>query len=285
MEKQFYTKILTLLFVVVLTFSCGKNIIEELESGKRPSNAIEKLADLIKKDPENIKAQRWMAILELENNDVVAAESRVTMMMIKFPKQHDTFYTACQLYLHKKDTKESTDFCEKALDSDDKRRVNDLHFLGMAHLEAKRFDKALALFDEAHKKLPDNADIINNMGFCEMSLGNYKGAIELFKKAVNVDSGQIKAWKNLARCHFELGSFKNSASTQEEALKHAPKDTEILLNLALINFIHFNDPITGSQYFEMAKKHGLDEGKIKRTQEIIESLKNKKAVPGQNMEN
>ncbi len=274
MGNHYFKKFLALwvlVFAVFSTTSCDKNIIDELEAGKRPGSAKEKLADVIKKEPGNTKAQKWMAVLELENDEVSGAESRVAMMVVKFPKEYDTYYAACQLYLTKKDSKESIIFCEKAVEASDKPPVSDLYFLAMAYMDSEKYEKAFSRFEEAHKKSPKNADLINNMGFCEMNRGNYDNAIKLFKKAVALDTGQINAWKNLARTYYDQGNYKESANTQEQALKYAPKDTELLVNLAIIYYMHLDDPIKGFQFFEMARSCGLDE---KKAEQALNFIKN-----------
>ena len=281
MKKYFLKNFLALwllVFAVFITTSCDKNIVDELEAGKRPDNAKEKLVDLISKEPKNIKAQKWMTLLELETDQVDEAESRLAMMMVKFPKEYDTLYTACQFYLKKND-KKASGFCNKALTASGKREVSDLYFLAIAYLNKKNYKEALSLFEEAHKKSPENAEILNSMGFCEMNLGNFNTAIKLFKEALAIDVNKMTAWKNLARVYYDLGDFKESAKTQEEALTHSPKDTELLLNLAVLYYKHLDDPAKGSQFFERAKKNGLEEKKIEQMQAFLKD----QPVPGNNL--
>jgi len=88
-----------------------------------------------------------------------------------------------------------------ALNPNSRRAVNNL---GLAYGRFGKDDKALAIF----KKLGDEAGAYNNMGYVCQMRGDRKKAIEMYKKAIELNPGFTAAKRNLKEMEGKGGGAK-----------------------------------------------------------------------------
>ena len=70
---------------------------------------------------------------------------------------------------------------------DHKLDSDELSSKGKKLLEDGKFDEALAFFEQALLKNPNDPDLLNNKGVALRSLGRYDEAIECFNKSLEID--------------------------------------------------------------------------------------------------
>lgn len=95
--------------------------------------------------------------------------------------------------------------------------------IALCSAEAKDFEKSHDLISFVEEKQPDNIFIIEAKGLCEFAYGNTKEAIELFKKALSLDSGEFYNYFRLAKCYEKLEKKDMVKDSYEKLIKFNPE--------------------------------------------------------------
>lgn len=83
----------------------------------------------------------------------------------------------------------------------------------------KRYDMAIAAYDEAIKVSPDNVWLWNNRGEAFTRLGQKDKAVFDFQKAIELDPARsFVPWNNLGKLYYEQGDYQKSIQAYKEAL-------------------------------------------------------------------
>ena len=115
----------------------------------------------------------------------------------------------------------------------------------VATLDKKRADAAAGTAsgasEQTMKKLealgylaPDNPDALHNLGQRYQQQGDYKKAIENYKKAIAMRPTFYNAYNNLATCYGELKMYPEAVDALEKCIKLKPDDYYAMSNLAVI---------------------------------------------------
>ncbi len=100
-----------------------------------------------------------------------------------------------------------------------------LFYLGNIYYELNDLDKSIIYFEKSYKNLPDSEIIINNYAITLQSLGKIKKAKNFFKKLINKNPNNIKAYYRLFRMNDvdfnknylnKIRSLENSTSISLE---------------------------------------------------------------------
>lgn len=93
----------------------------------------------------------------------------------------------------------------------------------------QRYDEALKYIERAMAVQPEDAAIIDSMGWVQYRLGNHEKAIELLRHAMKlIEDPEIAA--HLGEVLWDMGNKKGAIEVWEKALKDNP-DHKILLNV------------------------------------------------------
>jgi eukaryotic-like serine/threonine-protein kinase len=96
----------------------------------------------------------------------------------------------------------------------------------------KRYDQAIAAYDQAIKIAPDDVWLWNNRGEAYTSLNQPEKAISDFQKAIQLSPAQsFVSWNNLGKLHYELRDYQQAIKAYEEALKVKPEYLPALIGL------------------------------------------------------
>ncbi len=254
-----------LLAIVAFEKLFVKDLISELEQGKRPKNAKQELRELIDEKPDNIKAKEWLLRLYVEDRDIKEADPLLSYLLIKAPDSYLTQFGACKYNLIKKRKRKAVQHCKKALELSD-RSATDLNNLAAAYLYQDEYVQATELLHEAAKKDPRKENVFNNLGFAYRERKLYKEAEENLKKALDMDSQFTAARKNLAQLYFQTEQFDKSIAEIKKVLENNPDDYRSMLILAVVYVKHKDD-------LESAKKYARKSLQIKETKEGKNLLK------------
>ena len=72
-----------------------------------------------------------------------------------------------------------------------------------------------------------------NLGFVYDRSGMYKEAIEVYKRAIFINTGYIDAYNNLGNAYGKLGMYKEAIETLKVAIKRDPDHAMSYYNLGL----------------------------------------------------
>ena len=103
---------------------------------------------------------------------------------------------------------------------------------GEAHLEQARFlcvckldyDKARAELTSAQRKLPNNAQVFELMGYMDRLQGRWNESARNCEKALELDPRNLSTLQQLAVVYIYMRRFPEAASTVDRAIAVAPQD-------------------------------------------------------------
>jgi tetratricopeptide (TPR) repeat protein len=81
---------------------------------------------------------------------------------------------------------------------------------------------------------PDNADALHNLGQRYQQQGDYKKAIEQYRKAIAMRPTFYNAYNNLATCYGELRMYDDAIAALEKCIQLKPDDYYAMSNLAVV---------------------------------------------------
>jgi len=109
---------------------------------------------------------------------------------------------------------------------------------GNEEFAQKKYQSALAAYQKAKVKAPEDAAIRYNLGSTLYQTNQYKDARQEFQKAVDLSKQdpelQAKSYYNLGNTEYRLGNFEGAIKNYKEALKLNPKDVDAKSNLEFV---------------------------------------------------
>lgn len=97
-------------------------------------------------------------------------------------------------------------------------KANSFFAEGNHLMSAKRWDAAIAKYQEAIASYPADAHYHYNLGFALKRKGDLPAAVEALKRSVEVDAKDWKSWKLLGNCYYALGSLPEAKQAFEKTL-------------------------------------------------------------------
>jgi len=105
--------------------------------------------------------------------------------------------------------------------------------LAKIHQECGNFSQAIKNYHIALQGLPEDKDIIDNLGNSYASSGNLEEALVWFKKAVDLDPSDLKAKLKLAHTLQDFKKNKEAMVIFGDILKYSPNDVEAMLGMGV----------------------------------------------------
>ena len=89
-----------------------------------------------------------------------------------------------------------------------------------------------------------------NLGITRTMLGDHAGAESAFKKAIDTNSRNIEAYNQLGMLYRRHGRLDEAQFIYEEALRHAPDNTNIHWNLGILYDRYLPNPRQALQHYQ-----------------------------------
>jgi|GEM_PF-1035015 len=125
------------------------------------------------------------------------------------------------------------------------------------------------------------AEYIKQAGNEQLKNNQYKKAIQLYKRAIELKPDYADAYFNLAKAYNSDGNKKYAISTYEELLKISPNDVEALTNLGEC-YKETNNPFEARKYYQKASdidpKYDIASRSIKEIDNELLAKTNPKAA-------
>lgn len=133
-----------------------------------------------------------------------------------------------------------------------------LNTLGNGLLAQGRSAEAVTVLAQAHNAMPEQADILFNLGNAQRQAGQFDAATESFRRTTELQRGHVGAYNNLALMLKAIGDVESAATVLIEAVAHAPKSAELRFNLG--NTLHAAGRIAAAEgaymkAIELAPRH------------------------------
>ncbi|MGM0598228.1 MAG: tetratricopeptide repeat protein [Candidatus Rifleibacteriota bacterium] len=100
--------------------------------------------------------------------------------------------------------------------------------------EKRRFSLALKKNNQALKKAPQNAEILNNIGNCQFKMGRIQQALDAWKNALKVSPKSGKITNNLGIAYYQLNKNKKAIEYYKKAILFEPQFPDPYYNLASV---------------------------------------------------
>lgn len=126
-----------------------------------------------------------------------------------------------------------------------------MNLQGLDELGAGNLDKALSLFKNASKMIPNYSDADNNIGVVYLRKGNIGYARETWLKIVAYDPQYATAWYNLGIIADMNGEYGKAKTNFEMALKKNERFSEAYVMLGKLD-VKTGNPKRGHKFFKKA---------------------------------
>ena len=154
---------------------------------------------------------------------------------------------------------------------------------GLKELWQENYVAALACFQKAKEKNPDNANAWFQVGYCYGKLGRWQEAMESFKQAIRIKPDYADAHYNLGVAYGNLGRYQDEIESCKQAIRIKPDLAEAHggLGIAYDKLGRFQEAIESYKQAirinpDDAKAHynlGVAYGELGRYQDEIEAYK------------
>lgn len=105
--------------------------------------------------------------------------------------------------------------------------------IGIALLDAKRFDEARRSLARASELKPDEADIVDALGRAYDGLGDTQNAVASFNRAIEINPEMFVSYNNLGTVYFKTGDYASAETNFAAALRLKPEAAASRFNLGL----------------------------------------------------
>jgi tetratricopeptide (TPR) repeat protein len=103
----------------------------------------------------------------------------------------------------------------------DPKDISSYLILAQLYRSAGENAKAETVLKKAIALEPDSSEANSNLALLYVDLGDYRGAIDLLKKAAN-EKSDAQLWSTLAYSYEQVQDYKNASSAYEKALERDP---------------------------------------------------------------
>lgn len=97
-----------------------------------------------------------------------------------------------------------------------------LNFRGLAYASRNDLQAALATLLKADEVLPDDAEVLENLGTVHSNLGDYAAAVSYFRRSLAIEAEQPQVLAKLAFGLAMQGDFENSTAVYRQAIELNP---------------------------------------------------------------
>ncbi len=213
------------------------NVVAKLDLGelelhqKHEAEARTLLEQALAQDPNLLPALNLLVDADLLDKQPEKALARVQAQIAKVPNNPAMYNDLAQLQLHMKDFAGAQASAQKAMQLN-KEFEPALEAYSQASLATGNADAALAAWQGWLATHPNDARANTLMGTIEETKGDTNKAMDLYKKAIQLDPAQAVAANNLAYLMIESGGNSDVAlgyaQTARRALPQAPSTADTL---------------------------------------------------------
>ena len=105
--------------------------------------------------------------------------------------------------------------------------------VGLALLDAKRFEEARTSLDRASALKPDEADVADALGRAYDGLGDTPGAVASFKRSIEINPEMFESYNNLGTVYFKTDNYTLAEADFAAAVRLRPEASASRFNLGL----------------------------------------------------
>jgi len=225
------------------------------------------------------RACKELRLIELSSQDIEDFENLIkTEKDPDFQRELERTVYELQARAREKD-REGKILDKKALD---KKNARILAYQGLDHRRMKRYQEAIAVFDQAISTNEKDVEFITERGITYLEMKQYQKALEDFKRAILLDRNNIKALLNRAWTFFEMERYQEAVVDFTRAIALAEKNVVIITYRGRVyrEMGHYQEALTdfslaityNKKYIPAIFWRAFTYRKIKRYQEALDDF-------------
>ncbi|MCF7876958.1 MAG: tetratricopeptide repeat protein [Candidatus Omnitrophica bacterium] len=144
--------------------------------------------------------------------------------------------------------------------------------LASIHLSKRRHQKAIDLYKKALNINPDSPQTWYKLGRAYIELKDYQKAIGCYRQVLKIDPGSIIVLNDLGWVYEVIGNYQKSIEYFQKYLRYNPDDPEIYFKLGIV-YLEAEDLPKAKEKLAIAKKLAKKQGKPQLLSHIEEVLK------------
>ena len=201
-----------------------------LNQGKKAQAVYQKI---LKKDPSHVDACVFLGKSFALNDNFNKAKKLLTKCS-KISKKEGIFnYYIGKMYVDKEEYKKAMWHFKKALRIDPDYSQAALG-VGLIHEQAKRNEKAVAVYERFLKKNNDDVIILNRVVSLLFAMQKYKEVVPYAETLSDFDPDNLNLKVKLGILYTDVEDYSRAISVFKSLLKNSPKNDKLLYYLAAI---------------------------------------------------
>ncbi len=194
---------------------------EGLSRLKKYDDAIVILFSILEDNPKNKNAFRSLGNNYQMKKNWDSALKYFSTAIILDPLDFASFFDRGIAFAESKDTISAIKDIEQAMKLDTAKRYIGFNNIGyFVRLGQKDYKGAIAMFDKAIQLNPEFAYAYSNRGFAKLNLGDMKGAYQDVKKSLLMNNKNSYAYKNLALIYLKDGKKSDACYNLKKAIEY-----------------------------------------------------------------
>lgn len=193
---------------------------EGLTKLKKYDDAISILFTIIDENPKNKNAYKFIGHNYQMKKNWDSALKYFSAAIVLDPLDFASFFDRGIAYAESKDTVNAIKDIHQAMKLDTNERFIGYNNIGyFVRLGYKDYKGAIEMFNKAIELNPNFAYAYSNRGFAKMNLGDMKGAYQDIKKSLAIDNKNSYAYKNLAIVYLKDGKKTDACYNLKKAIE------------------------------------------------------------------
>ncbi len=218
-------------------------------------DAVAKFILAIKLIPDSISAYKNLGITYSQmGKDSLAVETYLEAIKIA-PQDLKLKTILGALYYKNAEYEKSIDVLKKvveAADPNSKEYADAMISMAFSYDFLGESEKAKETYLVALSKVPNNKDIVFNLGRLNFMQKNYEDAIENFQKVLEIDPEDFESYLNIGNAYLQLEKFEESIPFYQKAVELKPDNANAWNNLG-VAYVRAGNTVKGKEAFDKAE--------------------------------
>ena len=148
---------------------------------------------------------------------------------------------------------------------------------GLAKMQSKDYQGAIADFTEAIRLKPDNVDSYSHRGYAKTELKDFKGAITDYNEALWLKTDSADDYSHRGYAKAQLKDFKEAITDYDDAIRRKPNDA-LTYELRGYAKLSLGDRQGGFADYRIALKFYKQQGETSSSSRLEDILRDEKPV-------
>ncbi len=194
--------------------------------------AIEHMEALTRMQPSDMDSWQVLGRLYKMNNQPEKAQEAFKKVLNADPDSKDGLSSLAQLYFEQGDYPETVELLKKIPEADMDPPLLDM--LGYSYSQTRDFDAAVATYEKALAKDPENVELRRAYAMALMDMGNTPAARAEFEKILKADPDDAATYLQMAKLDRQEGRFDQARKELERAKALKSDSMDIAYQQALL---------------------------------------------------